>query len=200
MIYPYLKILRLKYFIYLWCVIFVLFPKLGFSQPSLNSKDKQDPIEITSERMRSENNGHKIIFSGNVKSIWGDLEMNSDVLEIYSQGTADESKPKNKKFTEGQELDEIIAIGSVKITKGDRRAEGDRAIYYDKQQKIILTGKPYATAWEGKNIIKGREMIFFLEKDRFDVNKRVRLTLFPKSQKNSKKSRVSLKDPAKNTN
>ncbi len=181
------KILRLSYLIYYLGFIFLLFPNAGITQNPINSNQKQDPIEITSERMRSENNGHKIVFSGNVKSIWGDLEMNSDVLEIYSQGTPSGSKPTNSKFTEGQELDEIIAIGSVKIIKGDRRAEGDRAIYYDKQQKIILTGKPFATAWEGKNIIKGREMIFFLEKDRFDVNNRVRLTLFPKSQKNSKK-------------
>ena len=46
---------------------------------------KKNPIEITSERMRSENQNRKIIFSGNVKSQWGDLEIKSDVLGIAAE-------------------------------------------------------------------------------------------------------------------
>ena len=34
--------------------------------PHLSAKDKKDPVEINSDRMRSEDGGLKIIFSGNV--------------------------------------------------------------------------------------------------------------------------------------
>jgi len=108
--------------------------------------EKKEPIDITSDRMRSENNGRKIIFSGNVRSIWGELEIKSDILEIYSRATTGKEPGKESDVSEGKELDEIVAIGNVDIKKGDRRAKGDRAIYFDKQQKIILTGKPKATA------------------------------------------------------
>ena len=66
----------------------------------LLSKEKKDPVEITSDRMRSEDGGLKIIFSGNVIGYWGDLKITSDILEVYNT--------QDKKETE-----EIVAIGNV---------------------------------------------------------------------------------------
>ena len=150
-----------------------------FSQTVAKSKkaknpNKEKPVEITSERMRSEDGGKKVIFSGNVISYWDDLKITSDILEIYNS--------EDKK-----ETDEIVAIGNVFITRGEKKAKGDRAVYLDKLQKIILTGRPKATAWEGQDTIEGREMIFLLEKDRFIVNERVRMKLFPKKDEDKKK-------------
>ena len=135
------------------------------------SKEKKDPVEITSDRMRSEDGGLKIIFSGNVVGYWGDLKITSDILEVYNT--------QDKKETE-----EIVAIGNVFITRGLKRAKGDKAIYLNKLQKIILTGTPKATAWEENNIIEGREMIFLLDKDRFVANNRVRMKIYPKDKEN----------------
>jgi lipopolysaccharide transport protein LptA len=149
-----------------------------YSQQSSNKKSgkKTDssPVHITSDRMRSENGGQKIIFSGNVEAVRDDMTITSDIMEVYN--TPD------KKQTE-----EIVAIGNVEIVRCNKRAKGDRAVYLDQLQKIILTGTPNAVAWEGKDIIKGREMIFLIEKDRFMVNGRVRTKLFPKSDEKKKK-------------
>ena len=136
------------------------------------SSDKvgEESIEIRSKRMRSENGGQKIIFSGNVVAVQADMTITADIMEVYN--TPD------KKQTE-----EIVAIGNVDIVRGEKRMKGDRAVYLHQLQKIILTGSPKAIAWEGKDIIEGQEMIFLIEKDRFLVNKRVRAKLFPKSDK-----------------
>jgi len=145
--------------------------------PHLSAKDKKDPVEINSDRMRSEDGGLKIIFSGNVVGYWGDLKIACDILEVYNT--------QDKKETE-----EIIALGNVFITRGLKRAKGDKAIYLDKLQKIILTGTPKATAWEEANMIEGREMIFLLDKDRFVANERVRMKIYPKDkEKTGKKSK-----------
>jgi len=145
--------------------------------PHLFAKDKKDPVEINSDRMRSEDGGLKIIFSGNVVGYWGDLKITCDILEVYNT--------KDKKETE-----EIVALGNVFITRGLKRAKGDKAIYLDKLQKIILTGTPKATAWEEANMIEGREMIFLLDKDRFVANDRVRMKIYPKDKdKKGKKSK-----------
>ena len=133
----------------------------------------KDPLEITSDRMRSEDGGIKIIFSGNVVGYWGDLKITSDILEIYNT--------EDKKETE-----EVIALGNVFITRGLKRGKGDKAIYIDKLQKIILTGTPKATAWEESNVIEGRELIFLLDKDRFIANNRVRMKIYPKDKKETK--------------
>ena len=88
--------------------------------PHSFAKDKKDPVEITSDRMRSEDGGLKIIFSGNVEGYWGDLKITCDILEVYN--TPDK-----------KETEEIVAIGNVFITRGLKRAKGDKAIYLDNQ-------------------------------------------------------------------
>jgi lipopolysaccharide transport protein LptA len=141
---------------------------VGFSQTEKDKDHKKNstPLEIVSDRMRSENGGQKIIFSGNVAITKEGMSITSDILEVYN--TPD------KKQTQ-----EIVAIGNVKISRGDKKAKGDRAVYLKHLQKIILTANPKAIAWEGDDIIEGREMIFLMKKDRFVVNERVHAMLFP---------------------
>ena len=152
--------------------LFYLYTPLGFSQPAKDKthpKDSPAHIEITSDRMRSENGGQKIIFSGNVVVTKDDMAITSDIIELYS--TSDK-----------KQTDEIVAMGNVVISRGNKKAKGDRAVYLQHLQKIILTGNPKAIAWEDNNIIEGREMIFLMKKDRFIVNERVHAKLFPKKK------------------
>lgn len=165
--------------------LFAITPANTFSANSkeaLKKEQEKSPIEIQSDKLRSENEGKKFVFSGNVISVWGDLEIKSDILEVYSNP---KSKTRPKKTSEdigpaSQDLDRIIAIGNVDIKKGDRRAKGDRAHYDNKNQIITITGTPHATAWEADNIIKGGKMIFHLERDLFEVKDRVTVVLKPK--------------------
>ena len=144
---------------------------LGHSQQiKTKAKDNNEPIEITSDRMRSENGGQKIIFSGNVLIAKEGMTITSDIIEVYNS-------------TDKKQTEEIVAIGNVIISRGTKKAKGDRAVYLERLQKIILTGNPKATVWEGNDIIEGREMIFLMKKDRFVINKRVRAKLFPKNKK-----------------
>ena len=154
-------------------VMSVLPTSTAFSQ-QVKQEDNQ-PIEITSDRMRSENGGQKIIFSGNVVATNGDMTISSDIMEVYN--TSDK-----------KQIEEIVAIGNVDIIRAEKKAKGDRAVYLEQLQKIILTGNPKAVAWEGKDIIEGREMIFLLNRDRFVVNERVRAKIFQKNIE-KKKSR-----------
>ena len=165
--------------------LLVLGPANTFSskaRDSINKEQKKNPIEIQSDKLRSENEGRKFIFSGNVVSVWGDLEIKSDILEVYSNPKKNKGSRKSQGDAKrpDQDLDKVIAIGNVKIKKGDRRATGDRAHYDNKKQIIIITGDPNATAWEGDNIIRGSKMIFVMEKDLFKVEGRVNVVLKPK--------------------
>ena len=161
------KALKWVHILTIVLIFSLLMPSVLLSKEGKN----EDPVEITSDRMRSEDGGIKIIFSGNVVANKGDLKITSDIMEIYNT--------EDKKETE-----EIVAIGNVFITRGLKRAKGDKAVYLDKLQKIILTGTPKATAWEERNMIEGRELIFLLEKDRFFANNRVRMKIYPKDKKN----------------
>ena len=159
-----------------WIYILTIVLTFSLLMPSIlvsKEEEKKDPLEVTSDRMRSEDGGIKIIFIGNVVATRGDLKITSDILEIYNT--------QDKKETE-----EIIAIGNVFITRGLKRGKGDKAIYIDKLQKIILSGTPKAIAWEDKNMIEGRELIFLLEKERFFANKQVFMKIYQKDKKDKK--------------
>ena len=144
---------------------------------------KEEAIEINSDRMRSIDSGKKIIFSGNVVGVWGDLEIRSDIFELYTNKGKSKKKKKAKgDLAGGQSLKEIIAIGSVRIKRGNKKARGDKAIYRVDQKKIILTGSPKATAWEDNNQIEGKEMIFLLDEDRIVVNGRVEVKFYTTSK------------------
>ena len=132
------KYIRSFFFIALIFGLFHLPVSLSFSEPTkdkMNQKNTASTIEITSDRMRSENGGQKIIFSGNV-SVTSDITViTSDIVEVYNN-------------SDKKEAEEIVAIGNVKITRGNKKARGDRAVYLKTLQKIILTGNPKAVAWK----------------------------------------------------
>jgi lipopolysaccharide export system protein LptA len=176
------KNLRSGFIIFISWALMAL-PCIAQTEKSQKPKQANEPLEITSDRMRSESGGVKIIFSGNVVSYKGDLKITSDILEVYNS-------------EDTKETDEIVAIGNVFITRGLKKATGDKAVYIDKLQKIILTGTPKATAWEEDSMIQGREMIFLLEKDRFVVNERVRMKMYPKDkdEKKPQKKKSELKN------
>ena len=171
------NIFRIAFIIFM-TLILVTTSAIGKDQNPQKPKKSKEPLEITSDRMRSENGGIKIIFSGNVESYKGDLKITSDIMEVYN---SDDTK----------ETDEVVALGNVFITRGLKKAKGDRAVYIDKLQKIILTGTPKAIAWEEENMIEGREMIFLLDKDRFVVNERVRMKIYPKDKEDKKANKRS---------
>ena len=158
---------------------------LSKSKPTKSkTPEKEEAIEINSDRMRSMDSGKKIIFSGHVVGIWGDLEIRSDIFELYA---VKEKKSSNSDIAGGQSLKEVIAIGNVRIKRGNKKAQGDRAIYHVDQKKIILTGSPKAIAWEDENMIEGKEMIFLLEEDRIVVNGRVEVKFYTKNKPSIKK-------------
>ncbi len=146
------------------------------------NQSNKEPITVKSDRMLSAQKENKIFFYGNVVAVRGDLTIHSDELEVYNG-------------PEGSSPEKITATGNVVIDRNDRHATGQKAVYYDSTQRIILTGKP--RAWEKNNEITGNEMIFLIEEDKFIVNSakkeggQIELKLYPEKKEDKKKSRTS---------
>ncbi len=154
-------------------IICIVFPSPGAAERFSKEKKNNLPIEITAEKMISHQKSNKIIFIGNVTAKWGNLTIFSDKMTVYN----------SKK---GKKLEKIIAQGNVKIEKEERFASGDRAVYIEKEKKIVRTGNPHA--WGKDNEIVATEMIFLVNEDKFVVKgskgKKIKLTLYPDQGKN----------------
>ncbi len=116
--------------------------------------DTGEPIDITSDRVETFSKENLIVFRGNVMARQKDMVIYSDSLEALV-------------FEDGKGIEKVVAGGNVKIQQGLRVANCQKAIFYNRDQRVVLTGDP--KVWEGDNLISGEEIIFDIAKNRIEV-------------------------------
>ena len=138
---------------------------------SSQKSGSDQPLNITSDRLRAVQRKRTVEFIGNVVAKREDMILFSDrFLTFYNA--------QNK-------IEKAKAIGNVKINQIDRTATCKEATFYQSEQKIVLTGNP--KVWQGKNTIKGDKIIIYLNTDQIEIvggaQERVNAIIYPK-QKN----------------
>lgn len=127
------------------------------------------PVSVTSERLEADDKLHQIRFSGNVVARQGDLVIYAgELLLVYPE--------------KGGDIDRIEASGSVRIVQGNRVATGEKASFFNKERKIVLTGAP--RVYQGKDFLEGDEIIVLLDQEKSivksDHGSRVNAVFHPK--------------------
>ncbi len=134
--------------------LILLLPQIGATanKPLFteDSSDKNAPLEVTSNRMISDNKNNNITFLGAVIAIKGKLKVESDKMVVHT----DESQ---------SDVKNIIATGSVVITRGYKVATGEKAEYFADGQKIVLTGNPVLK--DCNDTALGERIIYFFDRE-----------------------------------
>lgn len=112
---------------------------------------KQEPIVITADSMRADRLHERVDFRGNVTLKREGMTLSSDTASVYYAG------PKRG-------IRQIEALGNVVVRKEGSVAHAQRALYYNKEEKIVLTGD--ARIVEGENEIGGDRITLYLQDDR----------------------------------
>jgi lipopolysaccharide export system protein LptA len=112
------------------------------------------PIDITSDKVEAYWKENLIIFKGNAIARQKDIVIYADSLEAVI-------------IEDGKGIDRVIAGGNVKIQQGLRVAICQKAVFYNLDRKVVLTGDPKVS--EGDNIVSGDEIILDIEKNRVEV-------------------------------
>jgi lipopolysaccharide export system protein LptA len=165
-------------------------PSVSHSAESSLSEDHAVPnptTSITARTMTVNNQENKAIFDGSVVLTQGELVVYSDHMVVSfrpsqnGNGTSKSAAAHNdrtakltdRKQKSGKEamptvsdrsISKIEATGRVKIEKQDGRATCQRAVYYEDDKKIVLTGEP--VAWQKGTRVTGKQITMFLEEDR----------------------------------
>jgi len=116
--------------------------------------DKSQPIDITSDKVEAYWKENLIVFRGNVVARQKDIVIYADSIEAVT-------------IEDGKGIERVTAGGNVKIQQGLRVANCEKAIFYNLDQKVVLTGDPKIS--EGENIVSGDEIIVDIEKNRVEV-------------------------------
>lgn len=159
-------------------------------QPASKQSAPKQPVHITSDTLEAFNDERLIVFSGNAVAVQGDKVIRSDKLLVYYKKGADEGKGSaTAGIGQGGDLDRIEAKGPVRITQLKKIVTGDEAVYYQGDQKIIVSGN--AVMREGPNIVKGDRITVLLDENRGIVDspekKRVTATIYPAEDGKQKK-------------
>ena len=172
------------------CLLVVLTAAQAAAQPApaKTGADENAPTKITSKTMTVKNQEGKAIFQGEVVMIRAGLTVHSDEMIVHFRQAATPGSPTepavehaNGKGTDPSAADKskragdlptmsnrsvsmIEAIGSVVIEKDEGRATCRKAIYYESEGKIVLTGNPIA--WQKGTRVSGEKMTMYLADDR----------------------------------
>lgn len=140
------------------------------SSPFASSK----PVKITAESLEADNKKNTVTFKGNVVAKQEDMVIVADTM------TVDYEKEGGIKT--------VQASGNVKMSQAERVATGTRIIFYNPEQKIVMTGNP--KIWQGDNLISCEKITVLLEEDKIFFEGKVDSTIFPKSMQDEGKKDV----------
>lgn len=151
--------------------------------------ERDQPIEIVSDRLEAYNEKRMVVFSGNAVATQGGRTIRADVLNLFYKEVKQPASPPPGESEGPGELERVEAKGHVIISEGDRIVTGDEAVFEQDAQKITMIGN--AVMREGANIIRGDRIFVFLNENRGVVegtaNKRVTATIYPDESKDKKK-------------
>ncbi len=129
---------------------------------------------ITAERIEFDNKEGIILFDENVFVDDAQFIMRSDRLLVFLEGTND--------------VQQIMAVGSVVITNENRTASCDKAVYTKKDGQIVMTGNArLMRQGEQGGEVTGRRIVFWLDDERMEVSPG-RVVLPPGTFKKAEKS------------
>ncbi len=117
----------------------------------IQDKMKREPMVITSRHMEADKLGDKVTFTG-------DVVLKKEGMTLYS----DSMTVLYDVQTKG--IKEIDALGNVVVRKEGRVALSNKASYYSREEKIVLTGD--ARIIENENQLGGERITLFMRDDR----------------------------------
>ncbi len=114
-------------------------------------KLKHEPIVITSQHMEAEQLGDKVTFTGDVVLKKEGMTLNSDTMVVLYDAP-------------NKGISQIDASGNVIVRKEGRVALSEKASYFSREEKIVLTGD--ARIIENENQLRGERITLFMSDDR----------------------------------
>ncbi len=132
-------------------------PPAAAKQPAAAPLAKEQPINISSDKLDVLQNEHKAIFTGNVIATQGTTNMRSHKMTVYYRDASAGAATPDASGAQG--ISRIDAEGDVVFTTPGEAARGTLAVYHVDDDTIDLTGPNVTLTREG-NILKGTHLIY----------------------------------------
>jgi lipopolysaccharide export system protein LptA len=156
--------------------------------PVRSSLESKEPIQVVADRLEAFDAEKLVVFSGHAVAVQGDKVIKSDKISLYYKKEKTPAAKPGREISPAGDLERIEARGHVSVTQGSKVVTGDLAIYYQDEQKIVMTGNPLMR--DGSNTVAGDRIVVYLNENRGVVersdNKRVTATIYPADKPEAK--------------
>jgi lipopolysaccharide export system protein LptA len=125
------------------------------------------PIKIKSDSLSVDYKKNSALWRGHVHAVRADGELSSDTLQVIY----------GKDF---HELQQMIASGSVRISRGTQWSVSDHAVLNEANQTVVLTGNP--VVHDGNDQITGSKITVYLKTGE-SVVEGAKAVIFPRQTK-----------------
>ena len=147
-------------------------PSDPLARPGTN---KNAPVTVDADQLENLQKEGVIVFTGNVVASQDNSTQDADRMEVYLDA-------------KGESIVRTVSTGNVRIiTKDCRTGTGQRAEYYDAEQRVLLIGN--ARVWRDDNVVTGERITLYLAEDRSVVEggkqERVKAVFYPKNQESN---------------
>ena len=170
--------------------LFALLPILSLLAPQFSSAESEEKISetnkdsriiIKADSLEIDDQKQIVIFTGNVDARENEFVINCQKMVLYYKDRSAQPVSEAGEV----DIDRIIATGAVTITRPNGGlATAEKAIYYQNDEKVILTGKPIVR--QGNDFVEGSKITLFLKEKRSIVegseDKKIRAVLFPRGE------------------
>jgi lipopolysaccharide export system protein LptA len=128
-------------------------PAVSIAPKSQDGKDGSVlPLTVDADKMERFGKASLVIFSGNVVARRDNSVQYADRVEVYMD-------------EKGDRVLRTVSTGAVRIiTKDCRTGTGQRAEYYDLDQRVVLMGN--ARVWQDDNVVSGDTITIYIAQDR----------------------------------
>jgi len=128
--------------------------------PGRSQEDAAKPIQIASDRMVADQKSRTVVFEGHVTVQQGAMTITGQKLTVYGAQESTGAGRQSGEIT-GEQIERIEVEGNVVISERDRVATSQKAILYNREQKIVLMGDPVLV--QGKDRVQGDLITLYLE-------------------------------------
>lgn len=133
--------------------------------------DRNQPIEITAQKLEVLQQQRQSIFTGEVVAKQGEMTLYAEKLIVIFQKDQDQ-------------IERLDAIGGVRVLQLDRVATADKAVFHQAEETLVLIGNAEVT--QGKNKVSGDEITLYAKENRTLIKsseqRRVKATIVPEKK------------------
>jgi LPS export ABC transporter protein LptC len=116
---------------------------------SVGGSPLQRRYSIESDRLVYNRRDLRARYEGKVRLETPDLILTAPFMDLVFSDTGTE------------QIEEIVAWGGVRIIQENRKADGDRAVHYPSEDKVVLTGDPAQVIEAETGKVAGRRLTFY---------------------------------------